>query len=419
MNALKRSFLATVLLVSISLYAEEWKILQQGTDGYDGCEDVSLLTNTTGNTTHMAGWDSTGKDRFLLCQYKKDDTGDVNQGRTVIQYDLSPLPASIAITDASLSIYREGPFWNSDTFPNLDKDAIFEIREVTKSWDSSTATWDSLAQSYQNELLDSISYSSGTSGWLKFDVTSAITEYIADSSKNNGFMLFSNNEAPDTNTGSVSKFYSADFTTVSLRPMLTIYYEYVDTVPPTVEMITPNGGEEFDEGDVTHMIFSAQDNIKVMSRKVEFSADSGATWELLDSASYQPSFTWTIPAVTSSNCKIKVTVYDIGDNPGFDETDSTFTMTANIAIKSPQVTHAHIAINSISKAGLHLSSPTEFVADLMVYSVDGLLLHKVKSRQFRAGDNRINLGNHFSNGIYIIKMRGKGVAVSRKFVVKE
>lgn len=419
MSPLKRFFLIHILLFSSTLFAQEWMVLQQGMNNYDGCEDVTLLTNTNGNNTHMAGWNSTTKDRILLCQYKKDDGNELNQARTVIRFDLSPLPASIKVTEAALDIYREGSFWDKDTFPNLDKDAIFEVRKVSKMWDSSNATWDSLATSFEQELLDSFNYTSGSSRWYKFDVKTAIDSFLADSSKNYGFMLFSNNEALDTNTGSVSKFYSAEYSTPSMRPMLTVHFEYVDTVPPTAEVISPNGGEEFDEGDVTHMIFDADDDIKLVSRTVEFSSDSGATWETIDNSSYSSSFTWTLPAVTSNNCKIKLTVYDVGGNAGIDESDTTFKVTANISITTPQVYSSPITIKSLNKNGMHLSTPRNMSTDIVVYSLNGLVLEKITGRRFKTGNNRVAFGRQLPSGIYIVEINGKEFTTSRKFVVKE
>ena len=419
MNSPKRFFFIVVIMCCGVLYAREWIVLQQGVENYDGCDDITLLTNTNGNNTHMSGWDAADKDALLLCQYKKDNAGELNEGQVAIVFNLSPVPTSIEVDSAVLSVYRTGSFWNSDTFPNLDKNATFEVRKVSKKWSSSNASWANLASSFEPELLDSVTYTTGTSRWYAFDVTTAITEFMADSTTNFGFMLFSKNEAPDTNSGSVSKFHSSEFATPSLRPMLTIFYTVIDTIAPVAEFISPNGGEVFDEGDITHMIFSATDDIGVTSRKVEFSSDSGATWTLLDSAAWSPSYTWTIPGISSKNCLLKMTAYDIGSNFDSDETDTTFEIIAVVSITASDTKGSNLKINSFNKAGLQLSTPVTFSADVFVYSADGTLVKKIKTRQFKSGNNHVAFKKQLSNGIYLVEICGKELTISKKFIVTE
>ena len=293
------------------------------------------------------------------------------------------------------------------------------------------------------------------------------------------------------------------------------YPDSGDTIEPTAEIVTPNGGEEFNHNDVTHMIFSASDNVGVVSRKVEFSSDSGATWSLLDSGVYSVSYTWDIPEVVSTKCLIKLTVYDSSGNFGSDETDTTFiihgpsveliapnggeafdqydtteilyipgtdpevksrkieyttnwgatwtiidssvhdtgactwiipnyvstgckvrvtvydsshnqasdesdtTFTINeiIAITAPDLEVLHFKISNFNKRGLQLSTPVNFFADVMIYTLNGMLIKKIKGKQFKTGINNITFKKDLSNGVYLVEICGKNVTVSHRCIL--
>jgi len=55
----------------------------------------------------------------------------------------------------------------------------------------------------------------------------------------------------------------------------------------------------------------------------------------------------------------------------------------------------------------------------MVYSANGTLVKEIKERKFEAGSNNVSFQKKLPNGIYVIEIRGKGIAVSRKFIIKE
>ena len=66
MNCLK-CFLIAVICFTGMLYAQEEIILQQGSNGYTGCEDVKLLTNTNGNRKYADRFEGP----FIVAAYYK------------------------------------------------------------------------------------------------------------------------------------------------------------------------------------------------------------------------------------------------------------------------------------------------------------------------------------------------------------
>ncbi len=189
---------------------------------------------------------------------------------------------------------------------------------------------------------------------------------------------------------------------------------------PSAGVISPNGGEIFDQGDTTDILFSAAADLGVKSRKIEFSSNWGATWSLIDSSLYDTgSYTWITPEVVSTGCKIKVTVYDSSNNLSFDESDTTFEIIKPVSITTSDLKVSNFKINILNKTGLQLSTPIDFSADVMVYSVNGLLLKKIKARQFIIGSNRVAFKKRLSNGIYLVEIRGKDFNISKKFIITE
>lgn len=98
-----------------------------------------------------------------------------------------------------------------------------------------------------------------------------------------------------------------------------------------VELTFPNGGELIDPG--TALIRWNNNGIDSVSR-IEFSADSGATWQLV--VNNQPlklkTYNWTIPAVVSNKCLIRITS---GNNIAV----SAATFTIGTQIYYPSIAH--------------------------------------------------------------------------------
>ncbi|MCW8811687.1 MAG: YCF48-related protein [Ignavibacteriaceae bacterium] len=92
---------------------------------------------------------------------------------------------------------------------------------------------------------------------------------------------------------------------------------------PTITLISPNGGEEF-QGTTTENISFV--STFVDSVMIEFSPDAGTTWELVySSIPASGNIDWLIPNITSENCKIKVT--DTEDFSVFDFSNAVFSIT--------------------------------------------------------------------------------------------
>ncbi len=96
---------------------------------------------------------------------------------------------------------------------------------------------------------------------------------------------------------------------------------------------SPNGGEDWEVGSVHDIVWSS--NKTSGSVKIEFSADSAATWSVIaDSTEDDGAFTWTIPNVVSTQCLVRVS--DVDGAPE-DVSDTLFTLSLppSITVLSP------------------------------------------------------------------------------------
>ena len=99
-----------------------------------------------------------------------------------------------------------------------------EVHLINESWSSSTASWSSLAESFDQTVLDSKEYVGGTTGWFDFDVTEATANLVTNPSENFGFMIFIDFELNSTTNGHVSKIHSSESSEESLQPKIVVEY---------------------------------------------------------------------------------------------------------------------------------------------------------------------------------------------------
>lgn len=91
---------------------------------------------------------------------------------------------------------------------------------------------------------------------------------------------------------------------------------------PELEVLSPNGGEIYNTGEQTEIIWSTA---SVSSVRIEYSKDNGTNWNYVVPISPSDgSYNWTLPEVNSEECLIKIT--DIQNGNVLDQSDEVFTI---------------------------------------------------------------------------------------------
>ncbi len=103
-----------------------------------------------------------------------------------------------------------------------------------------------------------------------------------------------------------------------------------DTIPPSVTLISPNGGESWQVSTINQITWQASDDVGVSYVNLYYSTDSGVTYADTVAAGLANTglYSWTIPDDQSTTCKVKAAAFDDAANSGADESDADFTIAA-------------------------------------------------------------------------------------------
>jgi subtilisin family serine protease len=104
-------------------------------------------------------------------------------------------------------------------------------------------------------------------------------------------------------------------------------------LPPSITIISPNGGEYWETGSLQNITWSS--NGPIENVKIEYSIDNGTSWtEIIASTPNDGSYDWTVPNNPSDNCLIRI---NDTDGEPWDVSDAVFSIVvpASITITSP------------------------------------------------------------------------------------
>ena len=102
-------------------------------------------------------------------------------------------------------------------------------------------------------------------------------------------------------------------------------------VPPTVHLTYPNGGETLTPGSTINVTWTISGDLtKIDHISVDYSTDGGTTWTYAFSVSSgfsaSMSKSWTVPNVSSTNCKLRVAIKRTDGTWSTDLSDGVFTI---------------------------------------------------------------------------------------------
>ncbi|MFQ5905836.1 MAG: hypothetical protein ACE5JA_04610 [bacterium] len=108
------------------------------------------------------------------------------------------------------------------------------------------------------------------------------------------------------------------------------YFRIIDNQPPDVTVVYPNGGEQWEVGDVHQIEWLATDNMRVDSLSILYSFDGGAFWTSVSGGEpNDSSYDWTVPGPPSDSCLVRIVAYDFAGFTDADTSDGLFRITDN------------------------------------------------------------------------------------------
>jgi hypothetical protein len=192
--------------------------LQQGNNGYVGCEDTHI-DQSAPNTNY--------------CWLNAFKVGDKQQYAALLRFELPPIPTNAIVTHASLQLYAPG--WGG-------LDMTVDAYRILRTVNLCQATWNRAQQGDDwgtpgcNDTFTDRGAAPESSvpmalnfPWCILDLTGLVQDWANGSLANNGVLL----RAASSLSTSMFRFASAQNETVYLRPKLVITYRVGDHPPPT------------------------------------------------------------------------------------------------------------------------------------------------------------------------------------------
>ena len=129
----------------------------------------------------------------------------------------------------------------------------------------------------------------------------------------------------------------------------------VDTVPPTVAVTRPNGGETFSIGSQDTIRWTASDNVAVTSIDLAYSPDNGLNWNPITTGlANSGSYLWAVPNDPSTQALVRVTAHDT-QNQTSDQSNAVFKIQSTTGVPGAPLAFA-----------VHHPTPSPFTASTSI-----------------------------------------------------
>ena len=102
------------------------------------------------------------------------------------------------------------------------------------------------------------------------------------------------------------------------------YFTVIDTISPNLTITSPIGSEKWTVGTINNITWNATDNVNIISRAIYYTYNN-IDWLKIDSTlGNSGTYSWIVPNPPSTQCKIRITVYDECDNSKTNYSDNVF-----------------------------------------------------------------------------------------------
>jgi hypothetical protein len=208
----------------------------------------------------------------------------------------------------------------------------------------------------------------------------------------------------------------------------------VDALPPYVEVVFPNGGEELVENTEVDIEWTATDDYGLREVVVTASYDGGLTYPdtLGVTTGFETSLAWQVPAGERTGCLIGIEAVDRGYNAAFDESDSPFSITGDVAGVEPgnggalpdEIVLVGSEKNPFSgSTHIFFGVPRAMGVEVRVFDARGRCVKALIDAQVDAGyhsvvwDGRSSASSRVSPGVYFVRLDADGTVRTSKIML--
>jgi Zn-dependent metalloprotease len=205
-----------------------------------------------------------------------------------------------------------------------------------------------------------------------------------------------------------------------------------DSLPPTVTVVGPNGGETIIGGNgLTYdIVWTASDDVGIVTTRIMLSTNGGATYpDTLASGALTSPWQWTVPDVNQGACRIKVICLDAAQNSGSDQSDGDFAIGGVAAAPGGIALPPTVVLMQNRPSPFHRSTEIEFGLPgparitLGIYAVDGRLIANLADGPYPGGYHKVvwqgtdARGESISPGMYFYRLETPEKTLTRKMLV--
>jgi len=121
-----------------------------------------------------------------------------------------------------------------------------------------------------------------------------------------------------------------------------------DTTPPSVRVLSPNGGESLVVGSTFRIRWEATDNVGVSHVHIWLFQDSNQVAVIVSNYPNAGYYDWTVPDGPGAGYRVRIAAVDVAGNSAYDDSDSTFSI-VRVMPKIPLLTIAdyNIGVNDM------------------------------------------------------------------------
>jgi C1A family cysteine protease len=205
--------------------------------------------------------------------------------------------------------------------------------------------------------------------------------------------------------------------------------QWPDTTPPTVGVVSPNGGEEYTAGNAAVIEWTASDGGRsVSSIDIRMSWDGGATYP--DAiATGEPNdglFEWVVPDSSTTTARIRVIARDDVGLASYDDSDADFTIETDTGVPDEAREFAlrqnePNPFNPVTR--IAYSIPDAARVELLIYDVGGRIVRRLVDAEQRADDYTAvwdgtnDDAEAVGSGIYFYRLMADGRELARKMIL--
>ena len=177
-----------------------------------------------------------------------------------------------------------------------------------------------------------------------------------------------------------------------------------DITPPTVTVLSPNGGEQWNAATSYPLTWNASDASGVDSVTLAYSLHGavGPWVEIARAVANSGSFAWTTPLAYSDSAMVRVVAYDHVRNSSADASNAYFTLGASALGVDPSATRVSFspATPNPSRGALQLRFrlPAAMRAEVQLLDVAGRVVWSPQAVMLPAGEHNVTWNGHDSFG---------------------